>query len=179
MATLRTAALSLLLLTTSAYAQSLSSTDIDILNFALNLEYLGKTPVPSHTFPPSQTDPPTHHHPPFSHIEAEFYSWAAFGTGLPADLRGGGPPAVGGKKALLSPQVQAYAEEIATDEINHVKLLRRVLGSNAVPQPSIDIGDAFATAANAAFNATLPVEFDPYASDVLFLHGMCMFIGVC
>lgn len=36
----------------------------------------------------------------------------------------------------------------------------------------IDIGDAFAIAANAAFNTTLPVDFDPYASDILFLHGV-------
>lgn len=69
--------------------------------------------------------------------------------------------------------MQAYAEEIALDEIAHVRLLRRVLGSNAVPQPRIDIGDAFATVAEAAFNTTsLPADFDPYASDVLFLHGM-------
>ena len=68
--------------------------------------------------------------------------------------------------------MQAYAEEIALDEIAHVRLLRRVLGSNAVPQPMIDIGDAFATVAAAAFNDTnLPMDFDPYASDILFLHG--------
>jgi hypothetical protein len=45
--------------------------------------------------------------------QAEFYSWAAFGKGLPAELRGYGPPSVGGRKATLSPAAQAYAEEIA------------------------------------------------------------------
>jgi Ferritin-like domain len=49
--------------------------DINILNFALNLEYL----------------------------EASFYSWAVFGKGLDNETLGGGPPAIGGQKALLSP----------------------------------------------------------------------------
>ncbi len=46
-------------------------------------------------------------------VQAEFYSWAAFGKGLPVTMRGGGPASVGGKKAALSPQAQAYAEQIA------------------------------------------------------------------
>jgi hypothetical protein len=46
--------------------------------------------------------------------QANFYSWAAYGYGLEAlNLTGGGPPAVGGKKALLSLEGQAYAESIA------------------------------------------------------------------
>ena len=34
-------------------------------------------------------------------LEAEFYSWAAFGHGLNDTLLGGGPGSVGGKKAIF------------------------------------------------------------------------------
>ena len=57
---------------------STAATGTDVLNFALNLECL----------------------------EAEFYSFAAFGRGLSAAQRGGGDGAVGGRKAKLSPEVQ-------------------------------------------------------------------------
>ena len=55
--------------------------------------------------------------------------------------------------------------------ILQVKLLRSALGAQAVPQPLMDIGTAFAAAADAAFGAKLPVPFSPYDSDVVFYHG--------
>ncbi|KAK9829452.1 hypothetical protein WJX72_005959 [[Myrmecia] bisecta] len=125
-------------------------TDIDILQLALNLECL----------------------------EAEFYSYAAYGKGLDPALRGGGPAPIGGKKANLTTDAKYYAEEIANDEIAHVAALRSVLGNNSVPCPQIDIGPAFAAAANAAFNTTLTPAFDPYANDVFFLHGAYIFEDV-
>ncbi len=133
--------------------------DVDVLNFALNLEYL----------------------------EAEFYLWAAFNRGLSDADAGGGPASVGGKKLVytgsqIDGAVQAYIEEIATDEENHVKFLRKALGDKAVARPKIDIGGvggAFEAAGLAASGGALK-GFDPYANALFFLHGAFIFedIGV-
>lgn len=131
--------------------------DVDVLNFALNLEYL----------------------------EAEFYLQAAFGRGLSAADAGGGPASTGGRKLTYTGQptddaVKAYIEEIAIDEENHVKFLRQALGSFAVARPKIDIGGVggvFETAAKAASNNAL-AGFDPYANSLFFLHGAFIFEDV-
>jgi hypothetical protein len=130
--------------------------DADVLNFALNLEYL----------------------------EAQFYSYAAFGTGLPANmLTGVGTQgdATGGKQVTFTdPVVAQYAREIAGDEIAHVAFLRSALGSAAIAQPAIDISPAgaFTAAAVAAGVITQGQTFDPYASDENFLLGAFIFEDV-
>lgn len=134
-------------------------TDADILNFALNLEYL----------------------------EAQFYSYAALGVGLAgAKLTGTGTQGavIGGRKVnFTDPVVSQYAQEIAADEITHVDFLRRQLGSSAVAQPAIDVGGtdpngAFSSAARAAGLVGAGVAFDPYASDENFLLGAFIFEDV-
>jgi hypothetical protein len=132
--------------------------DVDILNFALNLEYL----------------------------EAQFYQYAVFGAGLAADqLRGSGTQGAvsGGRKVTFSdPVVAQYAREIAQDETAHVAFLRTALGSAAVAQPTIDIGTdangAFSSAARAAGLIGPGQSFDPYASDENFLLGAFIFEDV-
>jgi hypothetical protein len=93
-------------LSTSAFAQTTAPTDFDILNFALNLEYL----------------------------EAQFYSFAVFNQGLPADLLSGTGTrgeATGGRAVnFTDPIVRQYAVEIAQDERAHVRFLRTALGSH-------------------------------------------------
>lgn len=132
--------------------------DVDILNFALNLEYL----------------------------EAQFYQYAVFGTGLPDDQLGG----TGTKGAVIGghavpfqdPVVAQYAREIATDEADHVRFLRTALGSAAVAQPAIDVSagvnGAFSMAAAAAGLTSAGQAFDPYASDEAFLLGAFIFEDV-
>jgi hypothetical protein len=129
--------------------------DADILNFALNLEYL----------------------------EAQFYAFAAFGEGLPGNLLGGAGVqggVTGGRRVnFTDPLVRQYAVEIAQDERAHVAFLRQALGSAAVAQPPINIsGDAdgaFTAAARAAGVVGATATFDPYASDENFLLGAYIF----
>ncbi|HZF44561.1 MAG TPA: ferritin-like domain-containing protein [Sphingomonadaceae bacterium] len=132
--------------------------DPEILNFALNLEYL----------------------------EAEFYSFAVFGRGLDASLRTGiGTPGTvtpGRQVNFTDPVVAQYALEIAQDEIAHVRFLRAQLGAATVAEPSIDVGSsangAFSAAARAAGLVGAGAAFDPYANDENFLLGAFLFEDV-
>ncbi|MEW4449850.1 ferritin-like domain-containing protein [Qipengyuania sp. JC766] len=133
-------------------------TDADVLNFALNLEYL----------------------------EAQFYSFAALGSGLPSTLLGGpgnrGSVTGGRQVNFQDPLVAQYAREIASDERAHVAFLRQAIGSTAVAQPAIDISaapnGAFSVAARAAGLIGANQSFDPYASDENFLLGAYIFEDV-
>ena len=144
-------------LVSPANAQSAVS-DGDILNFALNLEYL----------------------------EAQFYQFAVFGTGLPANMLTGtgtqGGVTGGRRVTFTDPVVAQYAREIAGDEVAHVSFLRTQLGTAAVAQPALDIGStptgAFSQAAVAAGLITQGQSFDPYASDENFLLGAFIFEDV-
>ena len=141
-------------------------TDSDILNFALNLEYL----------------------------EAQFYLYAATGRGLTAgqqtgtgrqgavSLTGTNPPRQ--VDFTGDPIVRQYALEIAQDEANHVNFLRSQLKTAAVAQPAINIsGDANGafTAAAVASGVDLSASngvFDPYSSPNNFLLGAYIFEDV-
>ena len=144
--------------TTTAAAQSTTSSpsDADVLNFALNLEYL----------------------------EANFYSFASTGSPIDSSLMGGtgtqGSIIPGQKANLSSALTIAYANEITKDEVNHVKFLRSALGTSAVAQPALDLspGGAFTTAAVAAGLIPSGSQFNPYANDEAFLLGAYIFEDV-
>ncbi len=126
--------------------------DNDILNFALNLEYL----------------------------EAEFYLRAATGSGLLAADAGTSAGSVNGGTAVpgLPTQYQNYLNEIAQDELNHVRFLQTAITGNSgtpVARPAIDFTAGFAAVATAA---GLPSTFNPFASPEMFLVGAFVFEDV-
>ncbi|RYY05688.1 MAG: ferritin-like domain-containing protein, partial [Alphaproteobacteria bacterium] len=142
----------------SQAAQAQTLTDADVLNFALNLEYL----------------------------EANFYWYAVYGVPIPASsITGVGTavPAAGGHAVPFSdPIIAQMAREIANDELAHVNFLRSALGSTAVAQPQLDVSvsatSAFSAAARAAGFIGATGQFDPYASDLNFLYGAFLFEDV-
>jgi hypothetical protein len=69
------------------------------------------------------------------------------------------------------PQVEAFAQELAQVSLAHVRVLRDILADQAVACPAIDIGPAFAQAANQALNTQLQPPFDPYGA--LRAHICC------
>lgn len=130
-----------------AQAQSVAITDVDILNFALNLEYL----------------------------EAEYYLRGLTGSGLTAaETTGVGTlgAVTGGRQVNFTDTgIQQALAEITADERGHTNFIRATLGSQAIARPAINFTDAF----NALGVAAGIGPFDPFANQTNFILGGLLF----
>lgn len=100
--------------------------ETDVLNFALNLEYL----------------------------EANFYTFATTGAAFtPATPASGTAGAVmgGAMTVFTDPELANIAKEITVDEQDHVNYLLKALGSMAVAQPAINLAALGPYATDATF----------------------------
>ena len=123
--------------------------DEDIFQFALNLEYL----------------------------ETEYYLRGLTGAGLnQADAGSDAGRVVGGRKVQFETKaIREFAEELAENELAHVRFYREVLGDSAVSRPAIDLEEAFAKVGQAA---GLGADFDPFDNEMNFLLGGMLFEDV-
>ncbi|KAL5676101.1 hypothetical protein ACJX0J_012232, partial [Zea mays] len=121
----------------------LPQSDVDLLEFPLNLEYL----------------------------ETEFFCWSALGYGLDAidaNLTGGGPPSIGGQSASLTPFIRDVATQFCYQEVGHLRAIKQTV--RGFPRPLLDISAAnFGKIIEQALNATLDPPFDPYENSLNFL----------
>ena len=106
----------------------------------------------------------------------KYYLRATTGKGIDAADTGSDPGDVkGGRKVnFQSKSIREFAEELAENELAHVRFYRKTLGGQAVSRPAIDFEAGFAAAAK---GAGLP-EFDPFANDMNFLLGGMLFEDV-
>ncbi len=99
-----------------------------------------------------------------------------FGHPLSAELTGSGPQPIGCQQAnFTNDDIYSIAMDVANNEIAHVNYLRTALGNYSVQCPLVNIGDAFAAAADAALGTTLSPPFVPYTNDLYFLTGAFIF----
>jgi Ferritin-like domain len=132
----------------TAFAQSEIS-DEDIFQFALNLEYM----------------------------ETEYYLRATTGKGIDAEDAGSHPGEVNGGHEVKfeSEAIRQFGEELAQNELAHVRFYRKTLGEAAVSRPTIDFEAGFKAAAKAA---GLGENFDAFENDMTFLLGGMLFEDV-
>jgi hypothetical protein len=141
------AALSGVVPSRSVLAQEIA--DEDIFQFALNLEYM----------------------------ETEYYLRATTGKGIDAEDAGSNPGEVNGGHEVKfeSEAIRLFGEELAQNELAHVRFYRKTLGEAAVSRPTIDFEAGFKAAAKAA---GLGENFDAFENDMTFLLGGMLFEDV-
>ncbi|KAF8017741.1 hypothetical protein BT93_H2823 [Corymbia citriodora subsp. variegata] len=117
--------------------------DVDLLEFPLNLEY----------------------------FEAELFLYASLGYGLDKvdpNLTVGGPSPIGAKAAQLGPVIKDVILQFAYQEVGHLKAIKKTV--KGFPRPLLNLSkESFAQVVDKAFGRALKPPFDPYANELNFL----------
>ncbi|XP_078434578.1 ferritin-like catalase Nec2 [Wolffia australiana] len=117
--------------------------DVDLLQFALNLE----------------------------HLEADYFINSALGLSLDdvaPELVMGGPPPIGARKANLDRQTRAVITEFGFEEVGHLRAIKTTVGG--FPRPLLDLSAKnFARIFDQALGYPLNPPFDPYANSINYL----------
>ncbi|KAF4371380.1 hypothetical protein G4B88_003850 [Cannabis sativa] len=115
---------------------SVPNSDVDLLEFPLNLEYL----------------------------EAEFFLFGALGYGLDKvapNLSKGGPPPIGAKKANLDSLTKDIILQFGWQEVGHLRAIQNTV--KGFPRPLLNLSSSsFAQVMDSAFGRKLRPPFDPY-----------------
>ncbi|OMP01369.1 desiccation-related protein PCC13-62-like protein [Corchorus olitorius] len=129
--------------TEAADTNAVPDSDLDLLEFPLNLEYL----------------------------EAEFFLYGSLGYGLDRvapNLTMGGPTPIGATKANLDPVVNDIILQFAYQEVGHLRAIKNTV--KGFPRPQLDLSkESFAKTMDKAFRRTLDPPFDPYANSINYL----------
>ncbi|CAB4293095.1 unnamed protein product [Prunus armeniaca] len=122
---------------------SLTQSDVDLLEFPLNLEYL----------------------------EAEFFLYGSLGYGLDEanpGLTQGGPSPIGAKKAHLDNFTRDVITQFAWQEVGHLRAIKSIV--KGFPRPLLNLStESFAKVFDSAFGHPLVPPFDPYANSINYL----------
>ncbi|PON93139.1 Desiccation-related protein [Trema orientale] len=122
---------------------ALPDSDVDLLEFALNLEFL----------------------------EAEFFLNGALGCGLDKvapNLAKGGPPPIGARKANLDPLTSDIILQFGLQEVGHLRAIQNTV--RGFPRPLLDMGpQSFGKLFDRAVGRSLIPPFDPYANSLNYL----------
>ncbi|KAL3727837.1 hypothetical protein ACJRO7_032564 [Eucalyptus globulus] len=127
----------------SHYRHKVPRSDVDLLEFPLNLEY----------------------------FEAELFLYASLGYGLDKvapNLTMGGPSPIGARAANLGPLIKDIILQFALQEVGHLKAIKTTV--KGFPRPLLNLSAAsFAKVMDNAFGHALKPPFDPYANEINFL----------
>src|SRR5215204_5584627 len=111
------------------------------------------------------------------YLEAEYYLLGTTGQGIAAADVGDNPgPVTGGSLVpFATDAIRQFAEELAANELAHVRYYREALGDQAIDRPAIDFTGGFTAVGQAAgFGDT----FNPFTDELNFLLGGMLFEDV-